>query len=211
PRRQQGGVEDPPGNHHRDHRGRPIGRADEHGVDRRGEAVARQVPPHHRLEGRRRLLAKAPEGASCGEPRDGRRRGGGPPRGARPDGSRRARMQREVETAMRQGGGGVSSGLIYPPGSYAKTDELVALAKAAGKYGGLYASHIRGEDDVVLKAIDEAIAIGQQAQGPVEIWHLKVSLRKNWGRMKEVVDSIERARASGGGIGANMYAHVSAS
>ena len=128
-----------------------------------------------------------------------------------PDAGQVVRMQQEVETAMKQGAVGVSSGLIYPPGSYAKTDELVALAKAAAKYGGLYASHIRGEDDVVLKAIDEAIAIGQQAQVPVEIWHLKVSLRKNWGRMKEVVDRIERARAAGVDIAANIYPYVAAS
>jgi dihydroorotase/N-acyl-D-amino-acid deacylase len=128
-----------------------------------------------------------------------------------PDAGQLARMQQEVETAMKQGAVGVSSGLIYPPGSYAKTDELVALAKAAGKYGGLYASHIRGEDDVVLKAIDEAIAIGQQAQVPVEIWHLKVSLRKNWGRMNEVIDRIERARAGGVDIAANIYPYVAAS
>ncbi|HEY1905130.1 MAG TPA: hypothetical protein VGG91_03760, partial [Myxococcaceae bacterium] len=128
-----------------------------------------------------------------------------------PDAGQLVRMQQEVETMMKQGAVGVSSGLIYPPGSYARTDELVALAKAAGKYGGLYASHIRGEDDVVLKAIDEAIAIGQQAQVPVEIWHLKVSLRKNWGRMKEVVDRIERARASGVDVAANIYPYVAAS
>ena len=63
----------------------------------------------------------------------------------------------------------------------------MALAKAAGKHGGLYASHIRGEDDVVMQALEEAITIGKEAQVPVEIWHLKTSLRKNWGRMKEVV------------------------
>jgi len=127
-----------------------------------------------------------------------------------PDAGQLVRMQQEVENAMKQGAVGVSSGLIYPPGSYAKTDELVALARAAGKHGGLYASHIRGEDDVVLKSIDEAIAIGQQAQVPVEIWHLKVSLRKNWGRMKEVVDRIERARAAGVDIAANIYPYVAA-
>jgi dihydroorotase/N-acyl-D-amino-acid deacylase len=121
------------------------------------------------------------------------------------------RMQQEVETAMRQGALGVSSALIYPPSSYATTEELVALARAAGRHGGLYASHIRGEDDVVLQALDEAIAIGRQAQVPVEVWHLKVSLRKNWGRMNEVVARIERARAEGVDVAANVYPYVAAS
>ena len=121
------------------------------------------------------------------------------------------RMGQEVESAMRQGAVGVSSALIYPPSSYATTEELVALARAAGRHGGLYASHIRGEDDVVLQAVDEAIRIGREAGVPVEIWHLKVGLRKNWGRMKEVVDRIDRARAEGVDIAANVYPYVAAS
>jgi N-acyl-D-aspartate/D-glutamate deacylase len=128
-----------------------------------------------------------------------------------PDAAQLGRMQQEVETAMRQGAAGVSSGLIYPPGSYATTVELVALATAAGRHGGLYASHIRGEDDVVIQALNEAITIGREAQVPVEIWHLKVSLRKNWGRMKEVVDRIDRARAEGVDVAANIYPYVAAS
>jgi N-acyl-D-amino-acid deacylase len=128
-----------------------------------------------------------------------------------PDADQLKRMQQEVEAAMRQGALGISSGLIYPPGSYAKTAELVALARSAARHGGLYASHVRGEDDVVLQALDEAIAIGREAQIPVEIWHLKVSLRKNWGRMKEVIARIERARADGVDIAANVYPYVAAS
>jgi len=130
---------------------------------------------------------------------------------AQPDAAQLTRMQQEVETAMRQGAVGVSTGLIYPPGSYATTAELVALAKAAGRNGGLYASHIRGEDDVVMQALEEAITIGKEAQVPGEIWHLKTSLRKNWGRMKEVVARIERARAEGVDIAANIYPYVAAS
>jgi dihydroorotase/N-acyl-D-amino-acid deacylase len=122
-----------------------------------------------------------------------------------------SRMQAEVELAMRQGALGLSSALIYPPGSYAKTPELIALARAAARHGGIYATHIRGEDDVVLQALDEAIAIGREARIPVEIWHLKVSLRKNWGRMREVVARIERARAEGVDISANVYPYVAAS
>jgi dihydroorotase/N-acyl-D-amino-acid deacylase len=122
-----------------------------------------------------------------------------------------AKMEAEVETAMRQGALGLSSALIYPPGSYAKTPELVALARVAARHGGVYASHIRGEDDVVLQALEEAISIGREARIPVEIWHLKVSLRKNWGRMKEVIARIERARAEGVDISANVYPYVAAS
>jgi N-acyl-D-amino-acid deacylase len=122
-----------------------------------------------------------------------------------------SRMQAEVEAAMRQGALGLSSALIYPPGSYARTPELIALARAAARHGGVYATHIRGEDDVVLQALDEAIAIGREARIPVEIWHLKVSLRKNWGRMREVVSRIERARAEGIDISANVYPYVAAS
>ena len=128
-----------------------------------------------------------------------------------PDGAQLGRMQAEVETAMKQGALGVSSALIYPPGSYAKTPELVALARTAARYGGVYASHIRGEDDLVLQALEEAISIGRQAQVPVEIWHLKVALRANWGRMKEVVARIERARAEGVDVAANIYPYLAAS
>ena len=122
-----------------------------------------------------------------------------------------ARMEAEVEAAMRQGALGVSSALIYPPGSYARTPELVALARAAARHGGVYATHVRGEDDLVLQALDEAIAIGREARIPVEVWHLKVSLRKNWGRMRQVVARIERARAEGVDISANVYPYVAAS
>ena len=87
----------------------------------------------------------------------------------------------------------------------------MALARSAAQSGGLYASHIRGEDDVVLEALEEAITIGREARIPVEVWHLKVSLRKNWGRMKEVIARIERARAEGVDIAANIYPYVAAS
>jgi N-acyl-D-amino-acid deacylase len=128
-----------------------------------------------------------------------------------PDPAQLDRMRREVELAMQQGALGLSSALIYPPGAYAKTPELVALARVAGRWGGIYASHIRGEEDGVLQALEEAITIGRDAQVPVEIWHLKVALRANWGRMKEVVARIERARAEGVDIAANVYPYLAAS
>jgi N-acyl-D-amino-acid deacylase len=119
-----------------------------------------------------------------------------------------ARMEALVEEAMRQGALGVSSSLIYPPGSYAKTAELVALAGVAARHGGLYATHIRDEADHEMDALEEAIAIGRDARIPVEIWHLKVAGRNNWGRMKDVVARIERARADGIDVTADMYPYV---
>jgi len=119
-------------------------------------------------------------------------------------------MEKLVETAMRQGAYGVSSALIYPPGSYAKTPELIALAKVATKYGGVYASHIRGEADDEMAAIDEALAIGREARIPVEIWHLKVAGRNNWGKMKELLARLERARSEGIDVAANMYPYDAA-
>ncbi len=114
-------------------------------------------------------------------------------------------MEKMVETAMKQGARGVSTALIYQPGSYAKTPELIALAKVAARYGGVYASHIRGEAETEMQALDEAFAIGREARIPVEIWHLKASGRENWGKMKDVVARIERARSEGIDVAANMY------
>src|SRR5205814_782249 len=116
-----------------------------------------------------------------------------------------ARMGELVAQAMQQGAVGVSSALIYPPGSYARTPELVALAKVAARYGGVYASHVRGEAETLFDALDEAISIGREAHIPVEIWHLKVAGRNSWGRMGEVLSRIEKARALGVDVSANMY------
>jgi N-acyl-D-amino-acid deacylase len=118
------------------------------------------------------------------------------------------RMQIEVRKQMRQGAFGLGSALLYPPGSYATTDELVALAQAAAGWGGLYATHIRDEEEGVLDALDEAIRIGKRARIPVEIWHLKVAGKKNWGRMAEVVKRIELARADGVDIAADVYPYL---
>ena len=122
-----------------------------------------------------------------------------------PDAKQLTRMQALVETAMRQGAFGVSTGLIYQPGSLAKTPELIALAKAAAKHGGIYATHLRSEGKRIGEALDEAFIIAREARIPVEIWHLKVAGRSNWGRMKEVVARIETARASGLDVTADMY------
>src|SRR5215831_4402319 len=119
-----------------------------------------------------------------------------------------ARMQQLVEAAMQQGAMGVSTSLIYAPAAYAKTDELIALAKAASKYGGIYVSHIRNEGDREMEALDEAFRIGREADIPVEIWHLKVSGRQNWGKMSSVIAAIENARASGLDVTANQYPYL---
>jgi N-acyl-D-aspartate/D-glutamate deacylase len=118
------------------------------------------------------------------------------------------RMAALVDAAMAQGALGLSSSLIYPPGSYARTAELVALAKAAARHGGIYASHIRDEGPKEMEALDEAFTIGREAGIPVEIWHLKCAGRRNWGRMGEVVAKIERARAEGLDVSADMYPYV---
>ncbi len=118
------------------------------------------------------------------------------------------RMEQLVEQAMRQGAMGVSTSLIYAPAAYAKTDELIALAKVASKYGGIYASHIRNEGDREMEALDEAFRIGREANIPVEIWHLKVSGRQNWGKMPNVIAAIESARLSGLDVTANQYPYI---
>jgi len=108
-----------------------------------------------------------------------------------PSAAQLAEMEKLVEVAMKQGARGLSTALIYPPGSYAKTPELIALAKVAAKYGGVYASHIRGEADNEMEAVEEALTIGREARIPVEIWHLKVAGRSNWGKMKGLLERIE--------------------
>ena len=118
------------------------------------------------------------------------------------------RMAALVESAMEQGALGLSTSLIYPPGSYARTPELVALARAAARHGGIYASHIRDEGPKEMEALEEAFTIGREAGIPVEIWHLKVAGRRSWGRMGDVVAAIERARAEGLDVTADMYPYV---
>jgi len=114
-------------------------------------------------------------------------------------------MKSLVEQAMKEGALGVSSALIYPPNIYAKTDELIALAQVASKYGGLYATHMRSEGASEMPALAEAIRIGREAHLPVEVFHLKVSGKPRWGTMKNVVASIQNARDSGLDIAADMY------
>ena len=117
-------------------------------------------------------------------------------------------MKALVREAMKDGTVGVSTALEYAPAPYAKTDELIALAAEAGRFGGIYSTHMRNESDSVLDAIDEALRIGREAHVPVEIWHIKVAGKNNWGRMPEVVAKIDGARASGADVTADTYAYT---
>jgi N-acyl-D-amino-acid deacylase len=117
-------------------------------------------------------------------------------------------MRAITAKAMEEGALGVASALIYQPGTYAQTDELVALAEVAAKYHGIYISHIRNEGDREMEAIDELISIAQRAKVPAEIYHLKESGEKNWGRLPEVIRKVEEARAQGLQITADMYTYT---
>jgi len=117
-------------------------------------------------------------------------------------------MRAEVRTAMDEGALGVGSALIYFPGNFAKTDELIALAKAAAPYGGAYITHMRSEGDRLLEGIDETIAITQSAGVHGEIYHLKAAGRDNWPKMAEAIARIDKARAKGVSLSANMYAYT---
>ena len=117
-------------------------------------------------------------------------------------------MRGIVRQAMRDGAVGVSTSLEYAPAPYAKTEELIALAAEASRFGGIYATHMRNEGTGILAAIDEALRIGREARIPVEIWHLKVGGKPSWGHMPEVVAKINAARAQGLDVTADTYAYT---
>jgi N-acyl-D-aspartate/D-glutamate deacylase len=121
------------------------------------------------------------------------------------------KMEALVDRAMADGAWGLSTGLIYNPGTYAKTDEIIALAKVAAKHGGFYASHIRDEGVGVLSAIDEAITIGREAKLPVHISHLKASGRRAWGKSADEIALIEKARRAGQVVTADQYPYIASS
>ena len=118
------------------------------------------------------------------------------------------RMKTLVRESMQQGAVGLSSCLQYAPAPYATTEELIALASEAARFGGIYATHLRSEGNGVLPALDEAVRIGREAHIPVEIWHIKAAGKLNWGRMTEIVAKIEEARRSGVDIAADTYAYT---
>ena len=120
-------------------------------------------------------------------------------------------MEELVDRAMTAGAWGLSTGLIYNPGTYAKTDELIALAKVAARHGGFYASHIRDEGGGVLAAIDEALTIGREAGLPVHISHLKASGQSAWGKAADEVALIDKARKAGQAVSADQYPYIASS
>jgi N-acyl-D-amino-acid deacylase len=117
-------------------------------------------------------------------------------------------MRALTDQAMQEGALGVASALIYAPGNYAKTDELVALAEVVAKHKGIYISHMRNEGDHELEAVDELISIARQARVPAEIYHLKVAGAKNWSHLPEVIQKVEAARGEGLAITADMYTYT---
>ncbi len=130
---------------------------------------------------------------------------------ARPTADQLRAMQAEVRRAMAEGALGLSTGLIYAPGLFADTDEIVDLARVAAEAGGIYASHIRGESDTLLPAIAEAIEVGRRAGLPVQISHLKAAGQANWTKMGQAIELIEAARADGLDVTADMYPYPAGS
>ncbi len=121
------------------------------------------------------------------------------------------KMEAIVEQAMKDGAVGMSTGLIYIPGTYSKTEEVVRLAKVASRYHGVYTSHMRDEGDSVIQAIEEALYIGREAKMPVEISHFKLSGQQNWGRSKETLPMIIKARSEGLDVTIDQYPYTASS
>ncbi|MEK7406975.1 MAG: D-aminoacylase [Acidobacteriota bacterium] len=121
------------------------------------------------------------------------------------------RMRAIVRQAMEEGAVGIASSLIYPPGSFAKTDELIALAKVVAGYDGLYISHLRSEGSQLVEAAEELLRIAREANIRSEIYHLKASGRPNWPLLDKVIERVEQARASGLTITADMYTYPAGS
>lgn len=122
-----------------------------------------------------------------------------------------AKMQAHVDEAMRAGAVGLATGLIYTPGTWADTAEVVALAQVAARHGGLYATHMRSEGEKVKEAIAEAIDVGRRAGLPVQISHFKIAHKKSWGRSNETIALVERARAEGIDVAVDQYPYPASS
>jgi N-acyl-D-amino-acid deacylase len=118
------------------------------------------------------------------------------------------RMRALLGQAMEDGAIGVSSALEYPPAPYASTEELIALAREAARFGGIYATHMRSYEEAIMQALDETFRIAREAQIPVEIWHLEVAGPTMWGRMPEVIAKIEAARAAGLDVMSDLHAYT---
>jgi len=125
-----------------------------------------------------------------------------------PTGKELKDMKQLLSQSMKDGAFGMSTGLIYPPGVYARTPELIELAKVVAEYGGIYASHIRSESDTLLQAVKEAIKIGEEAGVPVEVSHHKAAGKKNWGKVKKTLKLMEDARERGVEVTCDVYPYT---
>jgi dihydroorotase/N-acyl-D-amino-acid deacylase len=125
-----------------------------------------------------------------------------------PTGPEQSQMDALVDTMMEQGALGLSTAIEYAPAFYARTEEIIALAKAARRHGGVYATHMRNEGGQIDAALDETFRIAREADIPAEIWHLKISGKRNWGRMPHVLARIDSARAAGLDITADQYPYI---
>jgi N-acyl-D-amino-acid deacylase len=128
-----------------------------------------------------------------------------------PTAEEQQQMEAVADQAMKEGALGLSSGLIYVPGTYAKTDEVVGLARVAARHGGLYATHIRSEGDEVVKAIEESIKIGEEAEIPVEISHFKISSKRLWGQNQTTLNLVRDARKKGLQVTVDQYVYTASS
>jgi N-acyl-D-amino-acid deacylase len=128
----------------------------------------------------------------------------------RPTPQEQQKMEALVQTAMQQGAMGLSTGLIYIPGTYSETPEVVGLARAAGKYRGVYTSHLRNETDKIFEAIEEAISIGRQTNMPVQISHFKIG-KPNWYRSSEILAQVIQAREAGYDVSIDQYPYAASS
>jgi N-acyl-D-amino-acid deacylase len=128
-----------------------------------------------------------------------------------PEPAKQAEMEQLVTEAMEQGARGLSSGLFYPPGFYARTGEVIGLARVAAHHGGIYASHIRSEGNLLLEAVAEAIEIGEQAEIKVEVAHLKLAGYRNWDNVDQLITVLEDAQAQGVRLGCDQYPYHASS
>lgn len=128
-----------------------------------------------------------------------------------PTGEELDHMRSMVEQAMREGAVGLSTGLIYLPGTFAKTEEIIELAKAAARYDGIYASHMRSESDEILQALDEVFRIARETKIRAEVSHIKLSGKSNWGQTAKMIAAIERARNEGLDITQDQYVYTASS
>jgi N-acyl-D-amino-acid deacylase len=128
-----------------------------------------------------------------------------------PEADELKRMQKLMADAMDDGGWGMSTGLIYAPGSYATIGEIAAVAAVAARHRGFYASHIRGEGATLLEAVEEAIEIGRRADMPVQVSHLKAAGRPSWGKVADALALIDAAAADGVDVMADVYPYTASS